>query len=137
MSVNKAMLVGRVGKDPEIRVIPEKTTVATFPVATNWHKKNNQGDRIQETEWHHIVAYNQIAENCRDYLNKGQLVFIEGRIKTRSWEDKDGARHWRTEIMAETMRMLGGRKENGESEYNNSSSSTSADPSADIGKAPF
>ena len=112
MSVNKVILIGRAGKDPEIRSINSGTTVATFTMATNRVGKNKEGEKTEEAEWHRIVAYSRIGEICRDYLKKGALIFIEGRIKTRQWDDKDSNRRWITEIIAEKLTMLGSREEN-------------------------
>jgi len=110
MSVNKAILVGRLGKDPEIRVTGSGLTVAAFPLATG-HTAKKGGQRVQETEWHRIVAYERLAELCRDYLSRGRLIYAEGRLKTSTWEDKAGSRHSKTEIIAEKIQFLGGNGE--------------------------
>lgn len=104
--INKAMLVGRLGKDPEIRYTQDGMQVANFSVATDEYRKDNKGERIQKTEWHRIVAFGKLAEICRKYLTKGRLVFIEGRIQTRSWDDKEGVKRYTTEIVAANLKML-------------------------------
>ena len=106
-SVNKVILVGRLGKDPEIRSTPNGMTVAKFTMATDdrWTDKN--GDKQERTEWHNIVAWSKLAEICGQYLKKGKLVYIEGSLRTDSWDDKEtGQKKYRTEIVANTMQML-------------------------------
>jgi single-strand DNA-binding protein len=109
MSVNKAILVGHVGKDPEIRYSASNNAVASFSLATNRVRKNQQGEKVEETEWHRIVAFGRVAEICRDYVHKGKQVYIEGRLQTREWEDKSGSRRSTTEIVTEVLKMLGQR----------------------------
>jgi single-strand DNA-binding protein len=104
--VNKAILIGRLGADPEVRYTPDGTMVTNFNLATDLQWKDKNGERVRKTEWHKIVAYRKLAETCGNYLSKGKLVFIEGRIQTRSWEDKEGAKHYTTEIVASNMQML-------------------------------
>jgi single-strand DNA-binding protein len=104
--VNKALLIGRLGADPEVRYTPDGTMVVNFRLATDLQWKDKNGERIQRTEWHRIVAYGKLAEICSNYLSKGKLIFIEGRIQTRSWEDKDGVKRSTTEIVASNMQML-------------------------------
>ncbi|OAQ20847.1 single-stranded DNA-binding protein [Thermosulfurimonas dismutans] len=114
MSVNKVILIGRLGADPEIRYTADGQPVATFRIATNevWVKN---GERQEHTEWHRIVAFGRLAEICGEYLSKGRQVYIEGRIRTRSFEDRDGNRRYVTEIVANDMRMLDGRRDTMES----------------------
>ncbi len=108
MSVNKVILVGRLGKDPEIRYTQSGTAVANFTIATSrTYKKENE--RVEETEWHRIVAFGRTAEVCGEYLGKGSQIYIEGRIQTRSWDDKDGNKRWTTEIITDSMKMLGSK----------------------------
>jgi len=104
--VNKVILVGRLGADPEVRYTPGGAAVANFRMATSesWTK---DGERQERTEWHKIVAFGKLGEICGEYLAKGKQVYIEGRIQTRSWEDKDGNKRWTTEIVANNMQMLG------------------------------
>ena len=104
--VNKVILVGRLGADPEVRYTPGGAAVANFRMATseNWTK---DGEKQERTEWHRIVAFGKLGEICGEYLVKGKQVYIEGRIQTRSWEDRDGNKRWTTEIVANNMQMLG------------------------------
>jgi single-strand DNA-binding protein len=104
--VNKAILIGRLGKDPEVRYTPDGTMVTNFNLATDEQWKDKAGEKVQKTEWHRIVTFGKLAEICGNYLVKGKLVFIEGRIQTRSWEDKDGVKRFTTEIVANDMKML-------------------------------
>lgn len=106
--INKVIIVGNLGKDPEVRYFQDGTAVANFNVATSrqWKDKNS-GEKKEQTEWHRIVAFRRLAEICGEYLHKGKQVYIEGRIQTREWEDKDGNRRWTTEIVANEMQMLG------------------------------
>ncbi len=111
MSVNKVILVGNLGKDPELRYTPSGAAVATFSLATTNPFKDREGNK--QTEWHNIVAWRQLAEICGKYLHKGKQVYIEGRIQTRSYDDRDGNKRYITEIVAEQMQMLGSRDEQG------------------------
>ena len=104
--INKAMLIGRLGKDPEVRYTPDGTMVTNFNLATDEQWKDKSGEKVQKTEWHRIVTFGKLAEICGNYLVKGKLVFVEGRIQTRSWEDKDGVKRFTTEIVASNMQML-------------------------------
>jgi single-strand DNA-binding protein len=112
MSVNKAILVGRLGRDPETRYTSAGQAVANFTLATDETFKDRSGERQKRTEWHRIVMWGKLAEIAQQYLKKGTLVYIEGRIQTRQWEDKrDGQKRTTTEINANVMRMLSGRSE--------------------------
>lgn len=107
MSVNKAILVGRLGRDPETRFTASGQAVANFTLATDETYKDRSGERQKRTEWHRIVVWGKLAEISQQYLKKGMLVYIEGRIQTRQWEDKrDGQKRTSTEIVANVMRML-------------------------------
>ena len=106
-SVNKAILIGNLGADPEIRYTSGGQGVANFRIATNRVYNDRNGQRQEQTEWHNIVAWGKLAEICERYLKKGSSVYIEGRIQTRSWEDQSGQRRWTTEIVAQQMTMLG------------------------------
>jgi single-strand DNA-binding protein len=108
--VNKVILVGHLGKDPEVRTLEAGTKVATFSLATTESFKGKDGQRVDQTEWHSIVLWRGLAEVAEKYLKKGQLVYIEGKLKTRSWE-KDGIKKYTTEIQADNMSMLGGKKD--------------------------
>ncbi len=106
-SVNKVILVGRLGKDPEIRSTPTGTTVAKFSLATDDRYTDKSGEKQERTEWHNITAWGKLAEICGQYLRKGKLVYIEGSIRTDSWDDKEtGQKKYRTEIWANQMQML-------------------------------
>jgi len=112
MSVNKAILVGRLGRDPETRYTSGGQAVANFTLATDETYKDRAGERQKRTEWHRVVLWGKLAEIAQQYLKKGQLVYVEGRIQTRQWEDKrDGQKRSTTEIVGTTMRMLGSRAE--------------------------
>ena len=104
--VNKVILIGRLGKDPEVRYTPDGAMVTTFTLATDESYKDKNGEKVQKTEWHRIVTYRKLAEICRNYLVKGKLVYLEGKIQTRSWEDKEGMKRQTTEIVANDMKML-------------------------------
>ena len=105
--VNKVILVGNLGKDPEVRFTPGGQAKASFSVATTEKWKDQQGQLQERTEWHNIVVWGKQAETCGQYLSKGRQVFIEGRIKTRSYDDKDGNKKYITEIVAQNVRFLG------------------------------
>ncbi len=106
-SVNKAILIGHLGKDPEIRHAQSGATITSFSIATNESWNNKEGQREERTEWHRIVAFGKLAEICGQYLKKGKQIYIEGRLQTRSWEDRDGNKRYTTEIVASNMTMLG------------------------------
>jgi single-strand DNA-binding protein len=108
-SVNKVILIGRVGRDPEVRYVSSGAPVATFSVATDESFKSRNGEQQQHTEWHKVVAWNKLAEICGEYLTKGKLVYIEGSIRSRQWEDQSGNKRTSYEIIARTMQMLGSR----------------------------
>jgi len=106
--VNKVILIGNLGADPEVKYLSNGTTVANFRIATSENRVNRaSGEKSTITEWHRIVAFGRLAEICGEYLSKGRQVYVEGRIRTRSWEDKEGNRKYTTEIIANQMQMLG------------------------------
>ncbi|HKL20059.1 MAG TPA: single-stranded DNA-binding protein [Halalkalibaculum sp.] len=105
-SLNKAMIIGRLGQDPDVRYTQSNTAVANLSVATSERYKDKSGEWKENTEWHRVVAWGRLAEICQEYLKKGSQVYIEGPIQTRSWEDKDGQTKYTTEIKALTMTML-------------------------------
>jgi single-strand DNA-binding protein len=111
--VNKAIIIGRLGQDPEVRYTPDGIAVANFSVATSetWTDKQT-GEKKERTEWHRIVAWRRLGEICGEYLSKGRQVYVEGRLQTRSWE-KDGVTRYTTEIQADTVQFLGGRDDAG------------------------
>lgn len=106
MDLNKAMIIGRLTRDPEMRNTPQGTAVATFSVATNFSWKDATGNKQDKTEYHDVVAWRKLAEICGQYLKKGSKIYVEGRLQTRSWEDQQGAKKYRTEIIADNMIML-------------------------------
>lgn len=112
--VNKVILLGNLGKDPEVRTLESGSKVANFSLATNRFYKGQDGQRMEETEWHNVVLWGVHAELAEKYLNKGNKVFIEGRIKTRSWDDKEGVKHYITEIIGESLTFVGGKPESPE-----------------------
>lgn len=109
-SVNKVILIGNLGKDPEVRHLEGGVAVARFPIATSETFKDKNGERQERTEWHNIVLWRGLAEVAEKYLRKGQSVFIEGKIRTNSYQDKEGVQRYSTEIVADNMTMLGGRE---------------------------
>jgi single-strand DNA-binding protein len=123
--INKAILIGRLGSDPEVRYTPSGVAVANFSIATSeeWKDKDS-GEKRERTEWHRIVAWRKLGEICGEYLSKGRQVYIEGRIQTRDWEDKDGNKRYTTEIVATDVQFLGGR-DSGSGDRTVSNASTS------------
>jgi single-strand DNA-binding protein len=109
--LNKVMVIGHLGRDPEMRYTPSGRPVTTFTVATSRSWNTSDGERHSETEWFNVVSWGNLAEICKQYLVKGQQVYIEGRLQTRHWEDKDGVKHSTVEIVASEMMMLGERRE--------------------------
>lgn len=130
-SVNKVILIGNLGKDPEVRHLEGGVAVARFPMATSESFKDKSGQKQERTEWHNIVVWRGLAEVAEKYLKKGNSVYIEGRLRTNNYQDKDGIQRYSTEIVADNMTMLGGRSDNGSSgggnfQESSSSSSTSS-----------
>jgi single-strand DNA-binding protein len=113
-SLNKVMLIGNLGADPEIRSLTSGQPVATLRIATNETWQDKQGGRQEKTEWHRVVAFGRLAEIVRDYVKKGQKIYIEGRIQTRNWQDQQGQTKYMTEIVAQSLLMLSGRGEGGD-----------------------
>jgi single-strand DNA-binding protein len=113
-SVNKVILIGNLGRDPEVRYAPSGSAICNVTIATtrNWKSKDS-GERQEETEWHRVVFYDRLAEIAGEYLKKGRPVYVEGRLKTRKWTDKDGAEKYTTEIIADQMQLLGSREGGG------------------------
>jgi single-strand DNA-binding protein len=109
-SLNKVILIGNLGRDPELRYTASGQPVATFTLATNEAWTNKSGEREERTEWHRIVAWGKLAERCSEYLAKGRQVYVEGRLQTREWEDKEGGKRRTTEINAQQLLMLGRRE---------------------------
>lgn len=111
-SVNKVILVGNLGRDPEVRYMPNGEAVANFSIATTESWKDKSGAKQDKTEWHNIVAYRKLAEIIGEYVKKGSAIYIEGRIQTRKWQTKEGQDRYTTEIIADQMQMLGGKPAN-------------------------
>ena len=141
MSINKVILVGNAGRDPEIRHLDSGVAVATFTLATSETYIAKNGDRVTSTEWHNIVLWRGLAEVAESYLKKGNTIYVEGKIKTREWTDKDGNKRYTTEIVADNMVMLGGRKDqtgehNGPYKQERPPMQEPADNSAEIAAGP-
>ncbi len=137
-SVNKVILVGNLGRDPELRYIPSGQAVANFTLATNERWRDKEGNNQERTEWHRIVVWGKSAENCAQYLQKGRSVYIEGRLQTREWEDKDGNKRQTTETIAQVVQFLGGRGgggaagDSGPSDAGSGGGQPSEPPSSDV-----
>ena len=106
VSVNKIIIIGNLGKDPEMRFTPNGNPVTSFSVATNRRYTTSAGEPREETEWFNVVTWNKLAEQCNQFLTKGRLVYVEGRLRTRTWEGQDGQKHYRTEVIANSVRFL-------------------------------
>ena len=132
MSVNKVILVGNVGKDPEIRYLDENTAVCKFSLATSEVYRNREGEKVTQTEWHDSVLGRVLAQVAEKYVKKGSQLYLEGRIRSRSYDDRDGNKRYITEIVGDNMQMLGRKPDNGQG----SSSSSSAPEQTAQGQAP-
>lgn len=111
-SVNKVIIIGNPGKDPELRYMPNGTAACSLSVATSRHwKSKDSGERQEETEWHRIVFFDRLAEIVGEYVKKGKPIYVEGRLKTKKWTDKEGIERYTTEIIAESLQLLGGREQ--------------------------
>ena len=111
--LNKCMIIGNLGADPEMRYTANGRAVTTFNVATSRRFNGPDGERREETEWFSVVTWNRLAETCAQYLTKGRQVYVEGRLQTRSWDGNDGIKHYRTELIAEEVKFLGNRNDSG------------------------
>jgi len=131
MGVNKVILVGYVGKDPDVRHLDSGVSVANFSLATSETYRNKENQKVTNTEWHNIVVWRRLAEIVEKYVKKGDPLYIEGKIRTRSYDDKDGNKKYITEIFADNMQMLGSKQSN-----NNDSSSEEKQPETDIETPP-
>ena len=109
--LNKVMIIGNLGADPEMRYTANGSAVTEFRVAVNRNYTTNEGERREETEWFRIVTWNRLAETCSQYLSKGRQVYVEGRLRTRSWEGQDGVTRYTTEVIAQEVRFLGNRRD--------------------------
>ncbi|OGQ50794.1 MAG: single-stranded DNA-binding protein [Deltaproteobacteria bacterium RIFCSPLOWO2_02_FULL_53_8] len=127
--VNRVILIGNLGKDPEIRYTPAGMAVAKFSLATS-ETRTKDGHKEEKTEWHNIVAFGKLAEICGEYLSKGKQIYIEGKIQYESWEDKDGTKKYMTKIIADQMRMLGSKDSGGPGKTQSSQPSGGSDSSA-------
>lgn len=138
-SVNKVTIIGNLGRDPEVRYTPGGAAVCNISIATtrNWKSKET-GEKVEETEWHRVVFYDRLAEIAGEFLRKGKAVYVEGRLKTRKWQDKEGRDNYTTEIIAEQMQLLGGRDNvaDGDGASYGSGRSASAEPVASKTAAP-
>jgi len=132
MSVNKVILVGRLGRDPETRYTSGGQAVCNFTMATDESYKDRSGERQKRTEWHRIVVWAKLAEICQQYLKKGSLVYIEGRIQSRQWDDRDGNKRTTVEVVANVMRMLGPRAEAAPPEAAEPAAEEAAPPAPEI-----
>lgn len=132
-SVNKVILVGNLGRDPEVRYMPNGEAVCNFSIATTDSWKDKSGQKQERTEWHNIVMYRKLAEIAGEYLKKGRPVYVEGRLQTRKWQTKEGQDRYTTEIIADQMQMLGGRDSGGS---NASYDDMNQDQDRDQGSAP-
>ena len=112
-SLNKVTLIGHLGQDPEIRYTKNGQAVATFSLATNERWLDQEGNQQERTEWHNMVAWTKLAEICGQWLKKGQQIYIEGRLQTRTWDDNEGKKHYKTEVVINDMIMLGGKRDGG------------------------
>ena len=128
--INKVILVGNLGRDPEVRTLENGAKVANFTLATSESYKNKEGQRVTQTEWHNIVLWRGLAEIAEKFLRKGNQVYIEGKIRTRTWDDKDGIKRYTTEILGDNLTMLGGRREMDEGDTSVKAEDTAPDNNA-------
>jgi single-strand DNA-binding protein len=135
--LNKVMVIGHLGRDPEMRYTPSGRPVTTFTVAVSRSWNTADGERRSETEWFNIVSWGNLAEICKQYLYKGQQVYIEGRLQTRHWEDKEGQRHTSVEVVANEMMMLGDRREGGSQKQEEDQEDETSESTADEDEFPF
>ncbi len=110
MGINKVILLGNLGKDPEVRYTPQQMAICRFSLATGERKKDQSGQWVDHTEWHNVVTFGRTAENCAKFLKKGRQAFIEGRIRTNKWQDKEGKDRYTTEVIADNVQFVGGGK---------------------------
>ncbi len=135
--LNKVMIIGHLGRDPEMRYTPSGKPVTTFTVAVSRSWNSGDGERHTETEWFNIVAWSNLAETCKQYLSKGQQVYIEGRLQTRRWDDKEGVKHSSVEIVANEMTFLSERREGGHTQEAAPAASEETEPPATDNEFPF
>lgn len=133
MTLNKAMIIGNVGRDPEVKHLDKGLAVVTLPVATTERFKDKNGELREQTEWHNIVFWRSLAEFVERHVRKGSQIFVEGRLRTRSWEDQNGQKKYATEIVADVIRLLGKRSDNDSNQNsNNSYSQQESKPSTGV-----
>lgn len=135
--LNKVQIIGHLGKEPEMRYTPSGKPVTTFSVAVSRSWNSADGERHSETEWFNVVAWGNLAEICKTYLTKGQQVYIEGRLQTRRWDDKEGVKHTSVEVVANEMMMLGDRKDNNNTQPSSESTATENSPENNEDEFPF
>lgn len=135
--LNKVMVIGHLGRDPEMRYTPSGRPVTTFTIAVSRSWNTADGERRSETEWFNIVAWGNLAEICKQYLHKGQQVYIEGRLQTRQWEDKEGQKHKNVEVVANEMMMLGDRRDHNKNSDESDQEEDQSEPAADEDEFPF
>ena len=136
-SVNKVILVGNLGRDPETKYMPDGAAITNVSIATSYQRTDKaSGQKTEETEWHRVVFFSRLAEIAGEYLKKGSQVYVEGRLRTRKWQDKEGQDRYTTEIVADTMQMLGSRAGSGEPRGESSFGQKSAEPKAAAAAAP-
>jgi single-strand DNA-binding protein len=135
--VNKVILIGRLGRDPELKYTSAGLAIASFSLATTERLPSKDGNKQERTEWHNIVVFNKQAETVNQYLKKGRQAYIEGRIQTRSWDDKDGNKKYKTEIVANTVQFLDAREGGGSGGQPRSSAPSVQEPSPDLSDSSF
>lgn len=135
--VNKVTLIGNLGKDPDLQYLEGNIAVAKFPLATTETFKDKSGNLVSQTEWHTVVLWRGLAELAQKYLHKGSMVYIEGRLRTRSWEDKDKNKRFSTEVVGDNLVMLDKRKDNGDNSSSSDSNSSSGSSSGDEGVSSY
>ncbi len=137
--INKVILIGNLGRDPDIRQLENGTKVASFSLATTESYKNKEGNRVDQTEWHNIVLWRGLAEIAEKYLHKGSTIYLEGKIRTRTWDDKEGNKRYTTEIIGDNMTMIGGKKDSDNTTNSNTPppEQTESNPSQEADDLPF
>ncbi len=129
--VNKVILIGNLGKDPEVRYLDSGVAVANFSLATTENYRNKEGEKVSQTEWHNVVLWRGLAEIAEKYLKKGSSVYIEGRIRNRKWEDKEGNTRYNNEILADNMTMLGGRSNDSSQDIGSNQNTSKSEDSSE------
>ena len=132
MSVNKVILLGRLGQDPELKYTPSGMAVCNFSLATSETWQDKSGQKQEKTEWHRVVVWGKLAELCNQYLTKGRQAFVEGKLQTRSWEAKDGQKKYTTEITATTVQFIGGNNQAGKTQQDSSQPPAPSDTDAPV-----